>query len=145
MRAAEILFPAALFLLVGAFLGLGVLHYGYPWSVLGFPFAVGAFVCLLCVWRVARAGFGDGPREPAPEPVAAIPLASTVWVFAILPAVYALGFVFGPPAYVFLYLKLHGYGWRLSLALSAACLAAIYGVFIMALRIVMPLKPLWFD
>lgn len=55
---------------------------------------------------------------------------SVAWVVGCFAAIYVFGFMYGLPAYAFLYAKLRGReGWLLSLIPAAVAFAVLYGVF----------------
>ena len=64
-----------------------------------------------------------------------------MWVLAIVPFVFLLGYVIGLPLYVFAYLKVHGQGWLLSGALSLGTLAVVYLGFVKILGVLLPVLP----
>ena len=136
------------------FLGLGVFHYRYDWMVFRFPLLVGLVVCLLCVGKLLKGRRRSAPRSgngvPAEGAVAVGRLSysetwpTVIWVVSIVPVVFLLGYVIGLPLYVFAYLKAHGQGWRLSVALSLGTLAVVYLGFVKALGVLLPVLPVGF-
>lgn len=62
-------------------------------------------------------------------------------MFALLPFLYGLGFVFG--SYLLVCLKSNGFSWRLSGSIAIVSLAATYGVFIKIFGLLLPVWPMW--
>jgi hypothetical protein len=143
MRRAEIIFPAVLFVIVGALLAVGLFVYKYSWTVIGFPLGAGAVVCTLCLVDIAMTLAGHRPRSAMEAPAEPLSLACVVWVFALAIFLIALGFVFGPAIYLLVYLRATGSSWRLSAGIAAGSLALIWLLFIKILRVSLPLEPLW--
>lgn len=146
MSRAEIIFPFVLIVFVVAILTSGWML-DYSWTVIGFPFATGVVVCLLCVTIGAMAFTGRSlsvAGAPAAE-VQPITIASVAWIFALGAAVYALGFVFGPAVYLLAYLRANDFSWRLSLSVAVGSLAVTWGLFIKALHVLLPIQPLWWS
>jgi hypothetical protein len=146
MSRAEIVFPSLIFALAGALVLTGLFVLPYSWTVMAFPFGAGVAVCLFCLIDIGLTLSGRRPRrsdlEAPPEPLS---LASLSWAFALGGFVYALGFVFGPAAYLFTYLRAHGSSWLFSLAVGAVSLLITWGLFIKVLRILLPVEPLWWS
>lgn len=150
MGKADRTFSLFVMMFVLGFLGIGALHYAYEWSVLRFPFVVGLVTCLLCLGNLAK-----GARRPAavsaaggragdgdePLPVGRT-LPAVLWVMAVVPFVFVLGYVIGLPLYVLVYLKTHEQGWVLSAALSLCTLAVIYLGFVKLLGVRLSVLPL---
>ena len=155
MSRAERNFTIFVMLFILGFLGLGVYHYEYKWPVLRFPLLVGLVACLLCVGKLvkgrrgAEAGSAIGvPAEGAgPEMRLSFSQAwpGMMWVLAIVPIVFLLGYVIGLPLYVFAYLKAHGQGWFLSGVLSLGTLAVVYLGFVKLLGVPLPVLPVGFS
>jgi hypothetical protein len=144
MTRAEILFPSLLFVVVAAFLIAGLTVLDYSWAVIAFPLGAGVIMCALCAVEVARTLAGHRPA-PLPEQEELEPLTwgSVAWVFALGGFVYGLGFVFGPAAYLLVYLRSNGSSWRLSIGVAAASLLITWGLFIKLLRVLLPIEPMW--
>ena len=146
MIRAEIVFPSLLFAAVGSLLLVGFFVLHHSWTVIGFPFLAGVAVCVLCLVDIAmslsaaraRASVTDTPQEP-------LSMTSLAWAFALGLFVYGLGFVFGPAAYLFTYLRAHGSSWLFSSAVAGVSLLLTWGVFIKLLRILLPMQPLWWS
>lgn len=60
---------------------------------------------------------------------------SAGWIAGLFFGVYLLGFLIATPIFVFLYPKLHGRGWGISVALAAVFLVLTYILFVLGLRI----------
>lgn len=143
MNRAEIIFPAVLFVIVGALLAAGLFIYKYSWTVIGFPLGAGAIVCTLCLVDIAMTKAGHRPRPAMEAALESLSLACVVWVFALAAFIVAFGFVFGPAAYLLVYLRATGSSWRLSLGIAAGSLLMTWALFIKILRVPVPLEPLW--
>jgi hypothetical protein len=144
MTRAEILFPSLLFVVVAAFLIAGLTVLDYSWAVIAFPLGAGVIMCALCVVEVARTLAGhSAPPLPEQEELEPLTWGSVAWVFALGGFVYGLGFVFGPAAYLLVYLRANGSSWRLSIGIAAASLLVTWGLFIKLLRVLLPIEPLW--
>jgi hypothetical protein len=147
MNRVEIAFPAVLSLLAGGLIAGGVLLAGYSWQVVAFPLGAAAIVCglsvVLIATRLARGASETVP--PADEQSAPAPLtwSSIAWIFLLGIFLYGLGFVFGPAAYLLVYLRRNGSRWLTSLAISAGSLLVTWGLFIKLLRVLLPIQPLW--
>jgi hypothetical protein len=147
MNRAEAIFPAVLFIAVAGLVVGGIFLAGYSWKVIGFPFGAAVAVCGLCL-VVLAATLAGGTLRPVAAPPPDLPsdpltVASLAWVFVLALFLYGLGFVFGPAAYLLIYLRVHGSSWLMSLAIAAGSLLVTWGLFIKALRILLPLQPLW--
>lgn len=143
MGKADRTFSFFVMMFILGFLGIGALHYTYEWSVLRFPFVVGIVTCLLCLGNLAK-----GARRPAaasgagdrPLPVGRT-LPAVLWVMAVVPFVFVLGYVIGLPLYVLVYLRTHEQGWVLSTALSLCTFAVIYLGFVKLLGVRLSVLP----
>lgn len=147
MNAGAIAFPAAIFAGLAALLAAGWLVLDYPWGVFVFPFLAGVLTCVLCALEIVRAATGRASpivlapgSESAAEPLAA---GSLAWMYALALFLYGLGFVFGPAAYLFAYLRATRQPWSVTLGIAAASLAVTWGLFIKILAVPLPLMPLW--
>ena len=67
---------------------------------------------------------------------------SMMWVVAIVPMVFLLGYPMGLALYVFVYLKSHGQGWLTSGLLALGTLAVVYLGFARLLGVPLPALPL---
>jgi hypothetical protein len=143
MMRAEIVFPAVLFVIVGALLAMGFFVYKYSWTVIGFPLGAGLFVCVLCLVDIAMTRAGHQPRPAMDAPAEPLSMACVLWIFALGAFILALGFVYGPAAYLLVYLRATGSSWRLSMAVGLGSLLMTWGLFIKLLRVPIPLEPLW--
>ncbi|MDH3241716.1 MAG: tripartite tricarboxylate transporter TctB family protein [Alphaproteobacteria bacterium] len=146
MKIFEIAFSATLLLFVVAIIGAGMFVYNYPLNVMRFPYFVGGFLLLMGLWRLKGAIQGerlDGEREADPTTESVGQFARTAaWLLAILPAVWILGYPAGISLYLLVYFLVHGQGWLTSIILSLAALAVTYFVFIVFLRVNLPLWPI---
>jgi hypothetical protein len=143
-RTAELGFPALLIAVVAALILGGFFIADYSWRVLGFPVLAAAVMGALCVAQIAGVLGGRQPEraadEPEPDPITA---GSVAWVFALAGFLFAFGFVFGPAAYLLVYLRATGSSWRLSVIVSAASILVTWGFFIKLMRVLLPIEPLW--
>ena len=85
--------------------------------------------------RGKRAGKPAAPLAPGTSRGARSHFVVAGWLLGLFLGVYLLGFLISVPAFVLLYLKLHGRGWRPAVGLGALSLALTYGLFVVALRI----------
>jgi hypothetical protein len=152
MSRGEAIFPAVLAVGVAALVGGGIFLAGYSWKVIAFPFGAAVIVCGLCLVQIAVVLTGAAVPQPAAAETSALPAdaapesltpASLIWVFILALFLYGLGFVFGPAAYLLLYLRANGSSWLMSVAISASSLVITWGLFIKALRVLLPIQPLW--
>jgi hypothetical protein len=140
----QILFPLLLITIVAALLGAGLFVYRYSWAVVGFPLGAGVFVCVMCAIDIIMTLTGRAPARPVSEaPLEPLSVSAVVWAFALLPFVFAFGFVFGSALYLLAYMLATGSSFRLSAIISAASLVVTWGLFIRLMRVPMPLEPLW--
>jgi hypothetical protein len=148
MNRAEAIFPGLLLVGVAALVAGGIFLAGYSWKVIAFPFGAAAIVCGLCLFLLATMLAGRRapaiPGEAGSQPSDPLTKASLAWVFVLALFLYGLGFVFGPAAYLLLYLRVNGSSWLLSVAIAAGSLLVTWGLFIKALRVLLPIQPLWF-
>lgn len=150
MNRAEAIFPGVILTGVVALVAGGIVLAGYSWKVIAFPFGAAAVICALCLVQIATTMAGTKAQpvdhtavQPSDIPAEPLTIASLIWVFILALFLAGLGFVFGPAAYLLLYLRAHGSSWLLSTAVSAGSLLVTWGVFIKALRVLLPLQPLW--
>jgi Tripartite tricarboxylate transporter TctB family len=149
-RAAEAIFPGVILTGVAALVAGGIVLAGYSWNVIAFPFGAAVLICGLCLFLLATLLLGrntqpvdETPLPPSDVPTEPLTLASLAWVFVLALFLYGLGFVFGPAAYLLIYLRVHGSSWLLSIAVAAASLLVTWGLFIKVLRVLLPMQPLW--
>jgi hypothetical protein len=143
MSRGEILFPAVLFAAVVALIAGGFAA-GYSWTVIAFPLGAAVIVCALSAVQVSWALAGKADRPSAEEEqLPPLTLPSLAWVFALAVFVYALGFVFGPAAYLLAYLRAQGSSWALSGVIAAGSILVTWGLFIKFLQVLLPIEPLW--
>ena len=114
MNRSEAIFPGVLLLAVAALVAGGIFIAGYSWKVIAFPFGAALVMGGLCLVVVttaltsrtagAAAETSAQSRELPAEPLTP---ASLAWLFALALFLYGLGFVFGPAAYLLVYLRAH--------------------------------------
>jgi Tripartite tricarboxylate transporter TctB family len=147
MTRAEAIFPVLILTGVVALVAGGIFLAGYSWKVIAFPFGAAAVICALCLVQFATmlTGAKAHPAETSPSDIPTEPLtiASLAWLFALALFLAGLGFVFGPAAYLLAYLRAHGSSWLFSSAIAAGSVLVTWGLFIKALRVLLPLQPLW--
>ncbi len=151
MKKLEILLPAAIIVFTAFVIAAGIFYYAYPMSVMRFPYFVGGFLIALSTWRLI--GAVRGKRLPG-EPAEALEpttegigefVRTALWLVGILPAVWLFGYLAGIPIYLVAYFRAHGETWLLSLLLAGGALAVTYFVFIIALKVRLPVMPLGFS
>jgi hypothetical protein len=148
MRRGEAILPTVLAIVVAALVAGGIFLAGYSWKVIAFPFGAAVIVCGLCLMQIATTLSGTRTVAAESSPAADVPLepltpASLIWVFVLVLFLAGLGFVFGPAAYLLLYLRANGSSWLMSAAIAASSLLVTWGLFIKMLRVLLPLQPLW--
>jgi hypothetical protein len=148
MNRGEAVFPGVLLVGVAALVAGGIFIAGYSWKVIAFPFGAAVIVCGLCLVQLAPTFARAKAAAPEPStasemPVEPLTTASLAWVFVLALFLYGLGFVFGPAAYLLLYLRANGSSWLLSTVLAAGSLLVTWGLFIKLLRVLLPIQPLW--
>jgi hypothetical protein len=130
-------FTIAILLFILGFLGLGAFHYAYEWSILRFPVLVGVVACFLCLASLAQGRRGPQTARAATDQTKgdgsltfreALP--AMLWIVAIVPIVFVLGFAIGLPLYVLVYLKAHDRSWIQSVVVSICILAVVYLIFV---------------
>jgi hypothetical protein len=141
-RTAELAFPALLLVTVAGLVAGGYFLFDYSARVIGFPFFAALVMGGLCLVQIAAVWSGR-VTERADAELEPITSASVAWVFALAVVVFALGFVFGPAAYLLAYLRATGSSWRLSIIISAASMVVTWGFFIKLMRVLLPIEPLW--
>lgn len=150
MKTLEKLFPAVLIAFVLFVLGAGIFYYKYPMPVMRFPYLVGGFLLIMATWHLWRTLTGrrladEGDLEnPTTENLGEFARTS-LWLLAILPAIWIFGYLIGIPIYLMAYFKAHGQSWWLSTLLSAAALAVTYFVFMKFLGVNLPITPIGFN
>lgn len=143
MSRGEILFPAVLLAAVAALIAGGFVA-GYSWTVIAFPLGAAVIVCGLSALQMSWAVAGKADRAAAAEEqLAPLTVASLAWVFALGLFVAGLGFVFGPAAYLLVYLRAHGSSWTLSVVTALASIVVTWGLFIKFLQVLLPIEPIW--
>jgi len=163
MRRLEIIFPVVLIAFVLFVVGAGAFYYEYSATVMRFPYVAGGLLVLLAGWRVraaltmpssppttldgstTRNAAADTAIPPPPEESAGEIVVTGLWLLGILPAVWICGYPAGIPLYLMVYFRGHGERWGISIALSIAALAVTYFVFILLLKVRLPLLPIGFS
>jgi cytochrome c biogenesis protein CcdA len=141
--SAAIAFPSAIFAIVAAFLATGYFLDDYPWSAFVFPLGAGVATCALCLLQVVSTrAVGALTPDAADEPPS---LTTLAWMFSLLLFLYGFGFVFGPAAYLFAYLRASGQTWTLTISIVVSSLLVTWGLFIRVLSVPLPLWPLWWQ
>jgi hypothetical protein len=151
MKQLEILFPAVIIVFAAFVVGAGAFYYGYDMAVMRFPYLVGGVLMALASLRLVQAiqgkrlpGEPEEPEAPTTESLAEF-TRTALWLVGILPAVWLLGYLAGIPLYLLAYFRAHGESWLTSVSLSLAALAVTYFVFIVFLRVHLPIMPLGFE
>ncbi len=152
--------PSVLLTLFFLAVSLGAILTALSWSprasagvflACGFAFPL----CLVQLWRGLRVKVKDTGKGPAV--VVDVPLdfgpdsdkaqvrslTSWAWVLGLLGAIWLVGFHLALPLYVFLYSKVHGAKWVLSLGMAAGIFGVLYGVFNKVLMITFLEPFLW--
>lgn len=144
-------FTIGLMVFVLGFIGLGQFHYEYAWPVIRFPMMVGMVTCLLCLGSLLR-GIAVVSNEPdadseLPSESATVgqTVSAMIWVAAVMPTIFLLGYVIGLPLYIFVYSKTHDLGWVASGLLSILTFAVVYLGFVKLLSVPLPILPIGFS
>jgi hypothetical protein len=151
MTRAEVIFPALIFAVVATLLVLGNVVYEYSWTTFAFPLGAGLILCALCAAEIATTLRAHPSRLPeasvagvtavdAPAPISP---ASLAWTFALAAFLYGFGFVAGPALYLLTCLRANGASWAVSAGIALASIVVTWGLFIKAMGVLLPLKPLW--
>lgn len=151
MKKLEILLPAAIVFFALFVIGAGIFYYDYPMTVMRFPYVVGGVLIVLAGWRVIGAikgkrlpGEPAEPEEPTMGSVGEF-VRTALWLLGILPAVWLLGYLAGIPVYLLAYFRAHGESWLMSIALALGALAVTYLVFMVFLKVRLPVMPIGFS
>ena len=153
MRTADRLFALLIAAFVAFFLAAGILYYHYETTVIRFPLMVGVLVIALALIQLVRGPRADGAVEPKEEAeTLETPRAidtrelfgGALWLLAILPAVWLLGYPAGITLYLLAYLKAHGEGWVLSIVVALVGLAVVWLLFVQLFAVRLPLLPVGF-
>lgn len=156
MQRTEALFLFAVALFLTGFCLLGLFHYAYSATLLRFPLlAAGVTLFLICcrlvlLHREQGAGGPDlmeTPRTVLVEVLGAArrghAVVSMLWMIAILPLVFVLGWPLGMAVYLLCALRHFGEAWPLAIAISLSSLVLSYGLFIAVLGVPLPVLPVW--
>lgn len=105
------------------------------------PLMFGTLVAVLAIFQIIREVRGAPTAEVEEEGSSAIPRSSYIttagWFAGILVGIYLFGMSLVLPLFVLLFLKLHGWGWLLSMSIAIGIFALIYGVFECALKVIL--------
>jgi len=142
MNRPAVIFPVILFVLVAPLAAYAAFE--YTWTALVFPVGAGVLVCALCATEVVRAlAGGHGTAQAGEEEPVPVSFSSVVWIFALAPFLYGLGFVLGPACYLLIYLRAKRFSWQFCFAVAAASVVITWGFFIKTIGILLPVVPLW--
>jgi hypothetical protein len=151
MKKLEIILPATIIVFTLFVVGAGAFYYNYSIAVMRFPYFVGAVLIGLSALRLVQAikgkrlpGEPEEIQEPTTESMAEF-TRTALWLVAILPSVWLLGYLAGIPLYLLAYFRAHGESWLMSISLALGALAVTYFVFIVFLRVNLPVMPLGFQ
>jgi len=135
MTRLEAILLVVCLLVVDAAVVYGMTAANYPFSASLFPLlsAVSLTALGLAILWAGR----HGPAAEA-EAEAVWPLASLLWLVAIVPTVVLLGFRLGLPLYALAYARAHRQGWLGSLLLTALVVAVVEALFVGLLRLPLP-------
>jgi hypothetical protein len=143
MTRGEVIFPSLLFVVIAGLLIVGRLVLGYSWTVIAFPFGAGVIVCGLCIVQVAAVITGRQTQVVDEDPLEPLTLSGLIWVFALAPFLFGLGFIFGTAACLLVCLRANGASWRLSAIIAAASFLVTWVMFVKFLQVPLPMWPLW--
>ena len=136
----SLLFSAVLLVF---FIVICLSSFGYPFEAGLFPWVIGIpttvlmliqFVKEIAKMRHATEQKALSQKRPGDPRAYALTILSMA---CFLGMIYVLGFIISIPLYLFLYLKLNGFGWFRSAGLAAGTIILIYVIFSLAMR--MPL------
>jgi len=121
-----------------------VMSLGYSYAAKFFPLSVAIPTAALAVVQIVREVRAKTEPTEVPQETKAARrdvfrkyLAALAWIAALLLIIYLVGLLVGFPLFTLLYLKLHRQSWLLSIIVSLAILAVVYGGFVVGLK--MPL------
>jgi len=143
--------PSSYFLIVILLfaLTLGILSFTYPDLKTGLiPAIISIIVVILSVVQLRKELFkarqiagetGSGEKVSATEASGEFRKYLLVlgWVAGFIFAVYIVGFLVSIPLFMFLYLKLHGQKWRISIIMPIIAIAFVYLIFVVLLKLVL--------
>lgn len=124
-------------LLVDGLVLWGIAVEGYRAAANLMPAAVAVAVTLLCipiVWRGRREGREDEPGAGT----LVVSGSGLVWLVALAPVVFLLGFRLGLPIYAFVYAVGHGIRLAKATVLAMVVASTIEGLFVYALGVLLP-------
>ncbi len=134
MTRPDIYFP----ILLGCFallcLGAGLVVFEYPPLVMRLPIFAGLFtvaMCLTIVVRVLKTGATSSLSVPVDK-------TRLLVLTSILPIAYLLGYGWGLPTFLALYLAYNGLSWPRCLVAALVCALLIETVFVRLLKVSLP-------
>lgn len=130
---STIFFVAGMVLLVDGLVVWGMTAANYPWAANVFPGLAALAISLFGAFVIARPG-SAGEAEP-------ISLEAVLWLMALLPLVYLIGFRIGLPLYALVYALAKRTGPLIALALAAGVALMVEIMFVRILRV--PLEQGW--
>jgi hypothetical protein len=131
---STILFVAGLVLLVDGLVIWGLTIGNYPWAANVFPGLAALAITAFGLWVIARPAAGLEEAEP-------LSLEAVLWLLALLPLLYLVGFRIGLPLYALIYALAKRTGVLVALLLAAGVALLIEIMFIRILRV--PLEQGW--
>ena len=131
--------------IVLAILGIVIItSLAYPYDAKLFPLFIAIPTAVLAVVQIFRETMGRREPQTVPqeEKVARKGfsrdyLAAAAWIAGLALIMCSIGLLAGLPLFTFLYLKLHRQSWLLSIVITLAVLAVIWGGFVVGFK--MPL------
>lgn len=140
MNKTAHIFPALLATFITAFLWLGLTCWAYDRQVIMFPLIVGVPTVLLCLYLATRSKTVARGKSPAPADNGSMreDFAHFLWLVAVVPVMAVFGLSMGAVVYLFVFLKLRGENWFLSLGLAAGLMFFVYVIFVLTLKVSLP-------
>lgn len=132
--AATALFVAGTVLLVDGLLVWGMTAGNYPWAANVFPALAALAITVFGGFVIARRAADATEAEP-------ISVEAVLWLLALLPIIYLIGFRIGLPLYALVYAIAKRTGLMVALALTAGVALLIEIMFVRILRV--PLEAGW--
>lgn len=158
MQRIETGFLVATGAFVVTFCLLGLLYYDYSATLIRFPLLAAGVILSMVFARLIllRSSRGSPEPESMMTPRSALvdaiekprrrrALITTLWIFSIVPSVFALGFPVGLAANLLCVLRYFGETWLLSVIIAGASLLLSYGLFLQVLRVPLPILPAWWS